>query len=78
MPQYREVLSLHEPESVSKIVPQADSQNLKEQMIALTADLEAQIARLRENLSTNEKAISNQHLEKLKDIRNDLQAIAPE
>lgn len=78
VPQYREVLSLHEPESVSKIVPQADSQNLKEQMIALTADLEAQIARLREHLSTNEKAISNQHLEKLKDIRNDLQAIAPE
>ncbi len=56
VPQYREVLNLHELESVSKIVPQADSPILKERMIALTADLEAEIARLKENLSTNEKA----------------------
>ena len=51
VPKYREVLSLHEPESVSTILPEPASPNLKEQMIALTADLEAEIARLKENLS---------------------------
>jgi hypothetical protein len=46
-------------------------------MIALAENLETEIARLKENLSTNEKAISSRHLEKMEEIRDDLQAIIP-
>ncbi len=75
VPKYREVLNLDRPESVPKIVPEPVPPNLREQMLVLAADLETDIARLKGQLSANEKRISAEDLQKLKEIRDDLQNV---
>jgi len=78
VPQWREVLRLDRRELVSEVLPKVAPVDLRADMLALTADLEAEIARLKQQLAGNEKKISEGHLEKLRDIRDELQAVALE
>jgi metallo-beta-lactamase family protein len=75
VPQYREVLNLDKPETEPKILPEAAPVDLRQAVLDATADLETEIARLKERLSRNEKRFSEQDLEKLNDIREELQTV---
>jgi len=75
VPQYREVLNLDKLETEPKILPEIAPVGLRQAGLDVTADLEAEIARLKQWLSRNEKRISEQEIEKLNDIRDELQTI---
>jgi len=75
VPHWREVLSLDHREGTPEILPETVPKDLRQNFLALTADLEAEIARLREKLAEKKKKISEEDLEKLKDIRDELQAV---
>ena len=75
VPHWREVLSLDHSEGTPEILPETVPKDLRQNFLALTADLEAEIARLREKLAEKKKKISEEDLEKLKDIRDELQAV---
>jgi len=75
VPQWREVLSLDERERVPEILPEPVSSDLRQNMLALTSDLEAEIARLRQQLAAMDKQISEDDVGRLRDIRDELQAV---
>jgi len=75
VPQRREVLSLDPREGVHEILPEPVPVDLRKNVLALTADLEAEISRLREKLAANEKKISADDLDKLRDIREELASV---
>ncbi len=75
VPQYREVLNLDKPEREPKILPETAPVDLQQAVLDVTADLEAEIARLKQRLSSKEKQVSEHDIEKLNDIRDELQTI---
>ncbi len=75
VPRWREVLRLGPREGVPEILPEAVPMDLSRNMLALTADLEAEIARLRERLAAKKHAVSEDDVERLRDIRDGLQAV---
>ncbi len=75
VPQSREVLRLDSSEGVPDILPEAVSGDTRQNMLDLSSDLAADIDRLRGQLVVKEKTISEDDVEKLRDIRDDLQAI---
>jgi metallo-beta-lactamase family protein len=75
VPHWREVLSLDHREGTPEILPETVPKDLQQNFLALTTDLEAEIARLKEQLAEKKKKISEEDLEKLRDIRDELQAV---
>jgi hypothetical protein len=75
VPQWREVLRLEPREGVPEILPQITRIDLRQDMQVLTADIEAEIARLKEQLASKKKEIFEDDLDKLRDIRDDLHAL---
>ncbi len=75
VPRSREVLSLEPREGVPVTLPEPAPVDLREGVLALTTDLENEIARLKERLAGKEKTLSADDMEKLKDIREELQAL---
>ncbi len=74
IPRWREVLSLEPREVAPEIVPLAVPAARKENMLALIGDLEAELSRLKEQFAANENKISADDMERLSDIRDELQA----
>lgn len=75
VPTRREVLHLEPPEEAPEILPEAVSLDLRQDMLTLTADLEAEIARLKEQLAADMTHVSEDDVEKLRDICDELQTI---
>ncbi len=75
VPQWREVLPLEPPEGVPVIRPKAASVDLRQNMLELTAELESEAARLRERLAAKAKEISEDDVERLRDIRDELKVV---
>jgi metallo-beta-lactamase family protein len=76
VPQWQEVLSLKPGKGVPEIIPTRVPVDVRQQMMALTADLEAEVARLKRQLVAEEREISSAELERLKVIIDGLQAVA--
>jgi len=75
VPRWREVLRLEPGEGIPEILPTAPSLDLRDNMLALATDLEAHIAGLKGQLAAAKREVTEEDLERLKDIRDDLQAI---
>lgn len=75
VPRWREVLSLDHGEVRPQILPEPVSVDLRKDMLALAAELEAEIARLKGQLAVKETRISEEDVERLRDIREELQAV---
>jgi metallo-beta-lactamase family protein len=75
VPSWREVLTLEPHGVVPEILPVAAPVDLRQNILTLTQDLETEIARLKERLAAKEREVSADDLEKLKDIREELQAM---
>jgi len=72
VPRLRETLTLEPREAIPAVVPEATPVDLRERFLALATELDVEITRLREQLSTEEKEVSSDKLEKLKGIRDEL------
>jgi metallo-beta-lactamase family protein len=75
VPHWREVLTLEPRECVPEILPTATPVDQQKSKLALIGDLEAEITRLKEQLAVNHKNISDDEIEILKDIRDELQGV---
>lgn len=75
VPRWREVLSLEAGEVIPEILPEAIPADVRQQMLTLAADLETEIARLKERLAATEEKISEEDMVKLRDIRDELQDV---
>jgi metallo-beta-lactamase family protein len=78
VPQWREVLTLGPREGAPEILPEPAAADLRESMLSLTKDLEAQLARLKDQLASKDKDVSEDDMERLREIGSDLQAIVAE
>ncbi len=77
VPQWREVLTLDDGKAIAEIMPEAVSVEVRHDAFTLAADLEREIARLKDRLSVDGGKISEDELERLRDIRDELQAVVP-
>jgi len=75
IPKWREVLTLDPPEGLPEMWPEPSPVDARQKALDLTADLETDIARLREQLTAKEKQVSGEDVEKLANIRKELQAV---
>jgi metallo-beta-lactamase family protein len=75
IPHWREVLTLEPPDSIPKRIPGAAPLDLRQSMLAVIADLETEIARLKGQLAENKNNISDDDIERLSDIRDELRAV---
>ena len=78
VPRWREVLALGPREGAPEILPEPAPVDLRQSMLALTKDLETQIARLKDQLAAKEREVSEDDVERLKDIGADLEAMVAE
>lgn len=78
VPRWREVLTLRPREGAPEILPEPATVDLRQSMLEMTKDLEAQIARLKDQLATKEWQGSEDDMERLKDVGADLQTILGE
>ena len=69
VPEWREVLDLGPAQTIPKEVREPVAVPVRDDMLTLTADLEAEIARLKEQLSARDKEISEADMERLKEMR---------
>ena len=75
VPRWGDVLRLDPRERAPEIIPAAPPVDLRQSMLALTADLEAETARLKERLAAKAKEVSGDDLERLREIRDELKAV---
>ncbi len=76
VPQWREILSLGpRSEGVPEMLPKIDRPDLQQEMISLTANLEAEIGRLKKQLLFEERDISEHDMDRLRDIGEELRAL---
>lgn len=75
IPKWREVLTLDPTEGIPQIRTEPPTVDVRQKALDLTADLETDIARLREQLTAKEKQVSREDVEKLANIRKELQAV---
>lgn len=75
VPHWREVLSLEYRGGVPSLPLEPGGPDTRQEMLGLAVNLEAELARLKAQLAAKDKMISDGDLEKLKRIRNDLQAL---
>jgi len=78
VPRWREILTLEPREGLPDILPTPRPVDLSQKMLDLAADLEAKIAQLRSRLASEEKKVSEDDVERLAEIRDDLQFLASE
>jgi metallo-beta-lactamase family protein len=76
VPQRREILSLDPRKVVTEMLPEEAHDDLRRNMLKMAQELETQIAMLRERLATDGKRISEEDVEKITDIRDELQALS--
>jgi len=76
VPRWREALTLETQEGAPEVFSEAASVDRRQTMLALVGDLEAEISRLREQVVTSDKKISENDMERLSDIRDELHAVA--
>jgi len=75
VPRWREVLRLEPGEEVAVTPLEPVSVDFRATVLALTAELEADIAQLRKQLAASEAEISDEDVQKLRDIREELRAL---
>jgi len=74
VPRWREVLNLEPGKGFPEMLPEAVTVDLGQNLADLTDDLESEIARLRDLLAAREREISESDVERLRDIRDKMQA----
>ena len=75
VPKWREVLTLDHVEAVREIVPEPVSVDLRQDMLTLAEEIEAEISRFKEQIAIKTPKFSEEDLEKLKDIHEELQSV---
>jgi metallo-beta-lactamase family protein len=75
VPRWREVLRLEPREGAREILPTAAPVDLREKMIDLLSAVETEITRLRKGLAEAETRLSTDDLERLRDVREDLESL---
>jgi len=75
VPRWREVLRLEPGEEVAVTPPEPVPVDFRASILALTAELEADIAQLRKQLAADEIDVSDYDVQKLKEIREELRAL---
>lgn len=75
VPSWQEVLSLEPHEAAKEIEPSAVVIDMRQEVLAVAKDFETEIARLREQLAGSQAKVSEEDLERLKDILEELQTI---
>jgi metallo-beta-lactamase family protein len=78
VPRRGEVLTLEPREGVPEVLPEAPPVDLRANMFSLIANLEAELARLKEQIAKREKGPSAKAVEKLSSIRDELQSVVSE
>jgi metallo-beta-lactamase family protein len=76
VPRWKEVLTLEPRKAVPAVAPETIPVDLRENALALATDLEVEIARLRKRFAAKERKVSSAELEKLRGIRDELEALA--
>jgi metallo-beta-lactamase family protein len=77
VPQWGEVLSLEPSEAGAALLPETVPADLRQDALTLAADIETAIARLKLRLTDNKEGLSADHVERLKDIRDELDSVIP-
>jgi metallo-beta-lactamase family protein len=77
VPHWREVLNLELREGLSEVIREAAPVDRQQHMLSLIGDLEAEILRLRGQLAANSEKVTEDDVERLSDIRDELQAVVP-
>jgi metallo-beta-lactamase family protein len=75
VPRCREVLTLDPSEGAREMAPAPEAADARQTMIELLTTVESEIARLKTQLIEKRAAFSTEDLEKLKDIREDLETL---
>jgi len=75
VPRLGEVLTLEPGKAIPEVLPEVAPVDLHAKMLALTADLETEIDRLREQVLARKKEVREEDLERLRGIREELQAV---
>jgi metallo-beta-lactamase family protein len=75
VPKWREVLTLDHVEAVHEILPEPVSVDLRRDMLTLADEIEAEISRFKEQIAVKAPKITEEDLEKLRDIREELQTV---
>lgn len=75
VPRWREVLRLEPQEGPREILPVPTPPVSRQATLELIGEVEKEIARLKEQLIANQKAFSADELEKLRDVRDDLETL---
>jgi metallo-beta-lactamase family protein len=77
VPQWGEVLSLEPSATGAALLPEIVPADLRQDALILAADMEATITRLRQHLTDKKEAFSADDVERLKDIRDELDSVIP-
>jgi metallo-beta-lactamase family protein len=75
VPRWRETIELSPREGIAEELPEPVGMDQREDLEVLTRDLETEISRLKELLSRKDGEISEQDLDRLRDVRDELQLI---
>lgn len=75
-PRMREALILEHGKKVSEILPGPETGDIEKERLELTASLENEFDRIKKYLADSTKAISQDDIDKLREIREELQTIA--
>lgn len=80
VPRWREVLQLERKEELPGVVlEEAVRPDVREHMLAMISELEAELGRFRDRISVHGKAsVSEEDMERLKDLRDELQTMVSE
>lgn len=78
IPQWKEVLKLDPPAGLASTVPAYAPRDLRENVLGLAGELEAQIALLKKRLSEKDRPVSEDDLERLESLRDEMKALVPE
>jgi len=75
VPSWREVLTLDGVEVSPRILPEPDYEDLSRHTMALVSEIEAEITKLKQQLSSSQKRVVADDIEKLRDARDDIQTV---
>ena len=80
VPRWREVLKLERKKELPGVVPEeAVRPNIREHMLAMISELESELGRFKDRISVQGRAsVSEDDMERLKDLRDELQAMVSE
>lgn len=78
VPSWQEVLSLEPREGAPEIRPAVSAIDRQQEMLALTKSLEAEVARLKGQIAASEHKISEEDMDRLRDVLEELQTLVSE